>query len=230
MVAGNLTNTISRSSDPAPRRATEVDNGGTSKHSPANPKARKTPHCSKCERPKAGHPRTGCPFSDSPPREASTSRASGCQEIPPGDILVALNALSVSVPQREDTSRPKAQDKQQEIRSLTLRLAKNSAATVHILAREVAHEIAQEAKELGLCAEIALEEVGQVFLVVGKDEVKVKAVLRRMTFASQEVTELASHKDSDEMSAPSPGGPSMRAVAGGMVAGAVGAWAGLAFT
>ena len=40
-------------------------------HSPTTT-PRKTPQCSKCKRPRAGHPRSGCPFVDSPSSETKT--------------------------------------------------------------------------------------------------------------------------------------------------------------
>lgn len=48
---------------------------------------RKTPHCGKCQRPRAGHPRQGCPYSPSP-----NSRAQKTQL----DITASMGSLEIS--------------------------------------------------------------------------------------------------------------------------------------
>jgi hypothetical protein len=47
---------------------------------------RKVPHCTKCQRPRAGHPRQGCPFNESP--------HSGIQ--PTLDITQSMDSLVIS--------------------------------------------------------------------------------------------------------------------------------------
>ncbi len=48
---------------------------------------RKTPHCGKCQRPRAGHPRQGCPYSPSPNSRAQKT---------PQDITASMGSLEIS--------------------------------------------------------------------------------------------------------------------------------------
>ena len=59
-------------------------------HSPTTT-PRKTPQCSKCKRPRAGHPRSGCPFVDSPSSETKTQDK---PETHLTDALVSMSLLS----------------------------------------------------------------------------------------------------------------------------------------
>ncbi|KAF8165711.1 hypothetical protein B0H34DRAFT_690224 [Crassisporium funariophilum] len=66
---------------------------------------RKAPHCSKCKRPRAGHPRSGCPFVDSPSHDAKTQeKKTGATD---GHLSVALGSMKLASPARverdEDT-------------------------------------------------------------------------------------------------------------------------------
>ncbi|TEB37077.1 hypothetical protein FA13DRAFT_1726207 [Coprinellus micaceus] len=109
-------------------------------------------------------------------------------------------------------------------------LGRNSKAQVHVLAKSTVHEIAEEAREMGFIAEVALngdDESDEAFLVVGKNQVEVEKLVRRVAFVGQEVTASTA---SATPSAATSGGSNLRAVAGGAVVGAVGAWAGLAFS
>ena len=60
-------------------------------HSPTTT-PRKTPQCSKCKRPRAGHPRSGCPFVDSPSCERKT------QDKPDNHLTDALGSMSLLSP------------------------------------------------------------------------------------------------------------------------------------
>ena len=60
-------------------------------HSPTTT-PRKTPQCSKCKRPRAGHPRSGCPFVDSPSCETKT------QDKPDNHLTDALGSMSLLSP------------------------------------------------------------------------------------------------------------------------------------
>ncbi|KAN0126737.1 hypothetical protein V8E52_000377 [Russula decolorans] len=48
---------------------------------------RKTPHCSKCQRPRAGHPRQGCPYSPSPNSRTQPTHL---------DIATSMGSLEIS--------------------------------------------------------------------------------------------------------------------------------------
>lgn len=52
---------------------------------------RKTPHCKQCNRPRAGHPRSGCPYTD-----FSSPAASKHDGLEPKEITDKLNALSIT--------------------------------------------------------------------------------------------------------------------------------------
>lgn len=60
-------------------------------NSPTNT-PRKAPQCSKCKRPKAGHPRSGCPFVDSPSHEAKA------QDRPDNHLSDALGSMTLLSP------------------------------------------------------------------------------------------------------------------------------------
>lgn len=67
-------------------------------NSPSNT-PRKTPHCSQCKRPRAGHPRSGCPFVDFPSRE---TKAQDKPENHLTDALGSLTLLSLAPIEREE--------------------------------------------------------------------------------------------------------------------------------
>ena len=71
---------------PATRSSTTM-HGRSSIETTPTKSPRKTPHCSKCQRPRAGHPRQGCPYSPSP-----NSRAQQTHQ----DITVSMDSLEIS--------------------------------------------------------------------------------------------------------------------------------------
>ncbi|KDR84117.1 hypothetical protein GALMADRAFT_236786 [Galerina marginata CBS 339.88] len=56
---------------------------------------RKAPQCSKCKRPRAGHPRSGCPYMDSPSKENKKN-----QNALEGHLSVALESMAITSPSR----------------------------------------------------------------------------------------------------------------------------------
>jgi hypothetical protein len=70
-------------------------------HSPTTT-PRKTPQCSKCQRPRAGHPRSGCPFVDSPLCETET------QDKPDNHLTDALGSMSLLSPVPIESKEDKA--------------------------------------------------------------------------------------------------------------------------
>ena len=54
---------------------------------------RKAPQCSKCKRPRAGHPRSGCPFVDSPSNEKGQA-----SRVTEGNLTVALESMVIASP------------------------------------------------------------------------------------------------------------------------------------
>jgi len=68
-------------------------------HSPTTT-PRKIPQCSKCKRPRAGHPRSGCPFVDSPSCETKTQ--------PENHLTDALGSMSLLSPAPIESKEDKA--------------------------------------------------------------------------------------------------------------------------
>ena len=83
-MAPNLRNSSAQNSPTAGGRT-------STNHSPTTT-PRKTPQCSKCKRPRAGHPRSGCPFVDSPSCETKT------QDKPENHLTDALGSMSLLSP------------------------------------------------------------------------------------------------------------------------------------
>ncbi|TFY78247.1 hypothetical protein EWM64_g5766 [Hericium alpestre] len=106
---------------PATRSAptTPISKKPTSSTTP-NSSARKVPHCTKCHRPRAGHPRQGCPYVDSP--SPAATQAAEARRIPPAhDISDALGSMQIEEPERSSptpTARP-LPTQQQSLASLS---------------------------------------------------------------------------------------------------------------
>jgi hypothetical protein len=58
---------------------------------------RKAPHCTKCKRPRAGHPRSGCPYVDSPKAEQPSNSAASEVGIGLTDALGSMQIASAPV-------------------------------------------------------------------------------------------------------------------------------------
>jgi len=76
-----------RSTQNSPTAAERTSNNNSPSTTP-----RKAPQCSKCKRPRAGHPRSGCPFVDSPSRETKG------QDKPDNHLAVALGSMTLLSP------------------------------------------------------------------------------------------------------------------------------------
>ncbi|KAH9977669.1 hypothetical protein BGW80DRAFT_1283608 [Lactifluus volemus] len=86
---------------------------------------RKVPHCSKCQRPRAGHPRQGCPYTESP--------RSGIQ--PTLDITQSMDSLVIS----PTKTKPHERQRRQPAHEMTL--ASLSTESSEILNRLLQPEI-----------------------------------------------------------------------------------------
>src|SRR5487761_1748469 len=65
---------------------------------------RKVPHCTKCQRPRAGHPRQGCPYTESPNSHVQPNHL---------DITASMDSLAISPTKSkmgEHRRRPLAQE------------------------------------------------------------------------------------------------------------------------
>ncbi|KAH9965819.1 hypothetical protein BC827DRAFT_1180080 [Russula dissimulans] len=62
---------------------------------------RKIPHCTKCQRPRAGHPRQGCPYMQSPNLPVQPMDL---------DITTTMDSLAISPTRRERHGRPPAHE------------------------------------------------------------------------------------------------------------------------
>jgi hypothetical protein len=73
----------------APTLRSTTTHGRTDVETTPTKSPRKTPHCTKCQRPRAGHPRQGCPYDRSPRSQAGVQRT-------PLDITKSMDALVIS--------------------------------------------------------------------------------------------------------------------------------------
>ncbi|KAI0268142.1 hypothetical protein BC834DRAFT_678352 [Gloeopeniophorella convolvens] len=71
----------------APTLRSSPMHGGTGIDTTPTKSPRKVPHCSKCQRPRAGHPRQGCPYAEPESPNAQTS---------PLDITSSMDSLSIT--------------------------------------------------------------------------------------------------------------------------------------
>ncbi|KAF9478676.1 hypothetical protein BDN70DRAFT_913540 [Pholiota conissans] len=62
-----LRSSNSARSSPVSSKSLSANVPHSANNTPSTTPTRKAPQCSKCGRPRAGHPRSGCPFADSPP-------------------------------------------------------------------------------------------------------------------------------------------------------------------
>ena len=97
-----------RSSAPSTPARPRVSTGSDS---PTTPPSRRTPHCTKCHRPRAGHPRSGCPYVDASNQSPSSPSArntpsSATQVAPAADdgLSEELSSLHIVSP-TEDSKR-----------------------------------------------------------------------------------------------------------------------------
>ncbi|TFK72025.1 hypothetical protein BDN72DRAFT_836816 [Pluteus cervinus] len=82
----------------------------SSRHTPSST-PRKVPHCTKCHRPRAGHPRSGCPYADTPTKSRkSTSSPSPDREANITDAFgsMRLDQLELDPPSDQDEERKAA--------------------------------------------------------------------------------------------------------------------------
>jgi hypothetical protein len=70
-------------------RSRTTTHGRTDVETTPTKSPRKVPHCTKCQRPRAGHPRQGCPYAQSPRSQAGVQRT-------PLDITKSMDALAIS--------------------------------------------------------------------------------------------------------------------------------------
>ena len=68
-------------------RSTTSMHGRTGIETTPTKSPRKTPHCSKCQRPRAGHPRQGCPYTQSPDFQVQPTNL---------DIAASMDSLAIS--------------------------------------------------------------------------------------------------------------------------------------
>ncbi|RDB20152.1 hypothetical protein Hypma_012915 [Hypsizygus marmoreus] len=85
----------------APNTPTARSTGG---NDPSTLTPRKTPTCTKCKRPRAGHPRSGCPYVDSPSKDNNVSNATAGEK----NLTDALGSMQLRSPTRERDEETKA--------------------------------------------------------------------------------------------------------------------------
>lgn len=132
-------------------------------------------------------------------------------------------------PSPSHTPKPLGRTMSMEQRDFFLsRVGHTSRAALHVLPKDILEEIVSGARGMGYVAEVVMnddDDDSQALLVVGKDAFEVEKLWNRVSLAGSREESLGPSTTSTE-SKPS----RLGAVAGGAVVGAVGAWAGLAFT
>ncbi|KAF9238823.1 hypothetical protein BU15DRAFT_88259 [Melanogaster broomeanus] len=98
---------MARSSAPTTPSKRRVSTGSSARITPPSSTPRRTPHCTKCHRPRAGHPRSGCPYVDAsdPPSPATSKPVSkGARAVSAGDggISEQLSSMYIVLPTEEN--------------------------------------------------------------------------------------------------------------------------------
>jgi hypothetical protein len=112
------------------------------------------------------------------------------------------------------------------------RLGPVSSAMIHVLPKADIYAIADAAQKLGFIAAVATnnnEEDEESLLVLGREEVEVAKLLALVQRAEDTKIRQTNSKDS-ATEKPRSSSSTMKVAAGGVVAGAVGTWMGLAFS
>ena len=99
---------VTRSSAPSTPARPRVNTGADGLASPPSAGTRRTPHCTKCHRPRAGHPRSGCPYVDtsnpsptSPSVRKPASRAAQLVRTADDGLSEELSSLHIVSPTEE---------------------------------------------------------------------------------------------------------------------------------
>ncbi|KAG6910811.1 hypothetical protein DXG01_007700 [Tephrocybe rancida] len=102
---------------------------------------RKAPVCSKCKRPRAGHPRSGCPYADSPttgPQQAPVTAANG------KSLVDALGSMQLQSPARDRDDETRATIRQRRRSSYVTALAPaQSVLSLDIESQEIVESLLQ---------------------------------------------------------------------------------------
>ncbi|KAF9498709.1 hypothetical protein BDN71DRAFT_1443119 [Pleurotus eryngii] len=98
-----------RSSPQKSRSSDTTDDETVSSMTTPNTTPRKVPHCTKCGRPRAGHPRQGCPFLGSPQGAPTTPKQASSKPALTAVISAAFEELHIgrATPTRASSSNPK---------------------------------------------------------------------------------------------------------------------------
>jgi hypothetical protein len=109
----------------APTLRSSITPGRTGIKTTPTKSPRKVPHCTKCQRPRAGHPREGCPYTQSPHSNVRPN---------PLDITVSMDSLAIS------PTKPKRDEHRRGRPSHEMTLASLSTESSNILNRLVQPE------------------------------------------------------------------------------------------
>ncbi|PSR73425.1 hypothetical protein PHLCEN_2v10717 [Hermanssonia centrifuga] len=101
--------------------------------SPKSP--RKVPHCTKCKRPRAGHPRSGCPYMDNSDTPSTTSSA------PPSPRKLTPEVLGIDNGLRRLQIRTPAEDQAEKRR-------RRQSSPVRLVRTETLQSLSTEASEI----------------------------------------------------------------------------------
>ncbi|KAG9317714.1 hypothetical protein JVU11DRAFT_1928 [Chiua virens] len=101
---------LTRSSAPSTPAKPRVSTDGLPTPPSTEGSTRRTPHCTKCHRPRAGHPRSGCPYVDAsestPPSPSGTREAAQLTSAGVDDVMSEeLSSLHIVSPTTEAENR-----------------------------------------------------------------------------------------------------------------------------
>ena len=108
-----------------------VSTGSTGLSTPGST-PRRAPHCTKCGRPRAGHPRSGCPYAtqSNPPSPCATKSASVAIPAPTADEGIAEELSSLRIANPTEERKPESDQPDHGKRRLSVRFALVPAETL----------------------------------------------------------------------------------------------------
>ncbi|KAF8558716.1 hypothetical protein OG21DRAFT_1503670 [Imleria badia] len=141
---------VTRSSAPSTPAKPRVTSGSSGLVTPPSASPRRTPHCTKCHRPRAGHPRSGCPYVDaSDPSHTSPSATKPASRVaqiaPPADdeISSQLSSLHIVNPAEESRRVSMPRTGKKSHRRLSVRFALIPEQTLASLSPTDTHLVEQ---------------------------------------------------------------------------------------
>ncbi|KAH0840175.1 hypothetical protein J3R83DRAFT_1159 [Lanmaoa asiatica] len=116
---------VTRSSAPSTPAKPRVSTSSDGLVTPPSATPRRTPHCTKCHRPRAGHPRSGCPYIDAsdPSSTSPSARKSVSRAAADDGISEELSSLQIVSPTEENRRASTSRTGKKPQRRLSVRFA-----------------------------------------------------------------------------------------------------------